>query len=266
MDFQNNTLSVTYHQGSRTVLNPKWHDRNIICPNSKIYYILDGELCVETKEEKLIARAGYAILIPAGVKHSYYLTEHGYAEKYWFHFDLRSGQSNFLELLSIPKMRYIGKTAELFELFDKIVMSKNKSPYERLSLAANIITLMGIYIGSSDYKETRAINNDETDKVILYIKKNYFESFTLESLAERASLSPNYFAKKFKDRVGLSPLKYINALRIERAKFLLEHTDNPVNTIMEEVGFWDAAHFSKLFKAATGYSPSKFREALAKKS
>ncbi len=262
MNFQNNTLSVTYHQGSMVTLTPKWRDRSILCPNSKLYYILDGEICVETDTEKLIARAGDAILIPAGVKHSYSLTESGYARKYWFHFDIRSGQSNYFDLLTLPYIKHLGIDESIFSLFDSVVNSENKLPSDDLRLSANILSLIAVYAAGADYTELQTEKNDETDKVITYIKKNYFESFTLESLAEMASLSPNHFAKKFKERVGLPPLKYINALRIHRAKFLLEHTKKPINAIMEETGFWDSSHFSKLFKAATGFSPSQFREAL----
>ena len=262
MNFQNTPLSVTYHQGSRITLTPKWHDRNIICPNSKIYYVIDGEVCVETEKEKLLARAGDAILIPAGIKHSYHLSELGHAQKYWFHFDLRSGQGNFFDLLNLPYMKHIGLDSSICNLFNTIVNSENRTPKSRLSLSAAILTLISIFVEDSDYIEQKEKNSDETDKVISYIRKSYHENFTLEALAHMANLTPNYFAKKFKERIGIPPLKYINALRIERAKFLLEHTTKPINTIMEEVGFWDSAHFSKLFKLSTGYSPTKFRKAL----
>ena len=56
-----------------------------------------------------------------------------------------------------------------------------------------------------------------------------------------------------------------NILRIEKAKFLLEYSDDPINKIMEIVGFDDFAHFTKLFKKETGYSPTKYRNALKKR-
>ena len=70
----NEAISVMYHHGSRITLTSEWKDKNIICPNSKIYYVIDGELCVEINEEVFTAKAGDAILIPSGTKHSYYLT------------------------------------------------------------------------------------------------------------------------------------------------------------------------------------------------
>ena len=55
-------------------------------------------------------------------------------------------------------------------------------------------------------------------------------------------------------------MKYMNMLKLEKAKSLLENTDAPINEVMADAGYYDAAYFSKLFKSATGCSPKKFRE------
>lgn len=262
MSFYNESVSVSYHHGSRIILTPAWHDKNIICPNSKLYYVLRGEICVEAEGKKLIAREGDAMLIPSGIKHSYHLTELGFAEKYWFHFDLRIAQSNYFDCIDIPRIKHLGTSASISALFRAVIGANMQRPQDKLTSSSALLSLLAIYIGGAEYIEAPSEPPDETDKVISYIKKNYHESFTLEGLADMANLSPNYLLKKFRERTGLPPHKYINELRLERAKFLLEHTEKSVNSIMEEVGFWDSAHFSKLFKAKTGYAPSKFRRVL----
>ena len=262
-EIHNDSLTVTYHHGSYIKLTPDWHDKNIICPNSKIYYVTKGEVCVEVGKTKYTARPGDAILIPAGVKHTYHLGDLPYAEKFWFHFDLRCAQTNYFETVDFSYLKHIGITPKLKELFSTVVDSGGNKPSERLSISSAIASIVSIFLDGCNYSRNTPEENDETDKVITFIKKNYYENFTLPSLAEMAKLSQNHFAKKFKEKVGHPPLKYINILRLERAKFLLEHTEKPINTVMEEVGFWDSAHFSKLFKTETGYSPSKFRKALA---
>lgn len=262
-DFHNDSISATYHHGSKIILTPDWKDKNVICPNSKIYYVKDGEICVEVKNRVLIAKRGDVILIPAGTKHSYHLTDMGHAEKYWFHFDLRIGQANYFDTIALPYIKHLGEEERLDALFETVVNTKAASPSESLLVSSSIMLIMSIYLEGINYIDSPNEDFDETDKVITYIKKNYFEKFTLNRLSDIAKLTPNYFTKKFKEKVGHPPLKYINILRIERAKFLLEHTEKPINTVMEEVGFWDSAHFSKLFRTETGYSPSKFRKALA---
>lgn len=262
----NDAITAVYHHGSKITLNATWHDKNIVCPNSKIYYVLSGEICVETDNSSYIARRGDAILIPAGVKHSYHLTDIGEAEKYWFHFDLRAGQYNYFESIDFPYLKNIGYNKSICELFETVINCPSDTPSGRLAVSSSLMSIIGIFLDGSKYIKNDSVENDETDTVIDFIKKNYNEKFTLKQLADMAKLSPNHFAKKFKERIGHPPIKYINALKLERAKFLLEYTAKPINKVMEEVGFLDAAHFSKLFKLETGYSPSKFRRALVSKT
>ena len=261
----NDTVTVTYHHGSYIKLSTDWRDKNIICPNSKIYYVTKGEICVEVGTDVYTARRGDAILIPAGVKHTYHLGEAESAEKYWFHFDMRYAQTNYFDLVDFGYIRHIGTDEETRRLFSTVVNTSGNTPTEKLLLLSAISSIVSIFLEGCEFARKESEKEDETDKVITHIKKNYFDKFTLEDLADMAKLSPNHFAKKFKEKVGSPPLKYINTLRIERAKFLLEHTEKPINQVMEEIGFWDSAHFSKLFKSETGYSPSKFRRALAKR-
>ncbi len=265
MNILTDAVSAVFHHGARTILNTEWQDKNVICPNSKIYYVLRGELCVEALGKTLIAGAGDVILIPSGIKHSYHLTSLGYAEKYWFHFDLRLGQSNFFSFTDLPYIKHLGERNDLYELCELIVSKGEDTPAKKLLRSSAILSVVATYIEGVEYRSTEPKNKDETDEVIDYIKKNYFERFTLESLASRANLAPNYFAKKFKEKTGHPPLKYINILRVEKAKFLLEYSDEPINKIMETVGFSDFAHFTKLFKKETGYSPTKYRNALKKR-
>ena len=52
---------------------------------------------------------------------------------------------------------------------------------------------------------------------------------------------------------------YLTALRLERAKVLLNSTDLKIGEIAEEVGFQDARHFSRIFRQQTGALPTEFR-------
>ncbi len=259
------SATAIYHYGGKAILTPSWHDKNVICPNSKIYYVTDGEICVETEKKLLIAKSGDAILIPAGVKHSYRLTDENYAEKFWFHFDLRLGVNNFFDNLDFPYLTRLGVNDYIISLFNvAVTKAKSLAPNDQLATAGAVCSVIAYYMDNCPFVQTTTANNDEIDEIISFIKKNYCEKFTLEELAFKANLSPNYFIRKFKERTGQPPLKYLNNLKLERCKFLLEHSSKPVNAIMEEVGFWDQAHFSKLFKATTGYSPRRFREVFTK--
>ena len=138
-------ISAVFHHGARTVLNTEWRDKNVICPNSKIYYVIDGELVVEVMGKTLIAKCGDAIVIPSGIKHSYHLTSLGYAEKYWFHFDLRLGQNNFFYYTDIPFIKHLGLREELCELCETIVNKDEETPEKMLLKSSAILSVISVY-------------------------------------------------------------------------------------------------------------------------
>ncbi|HDY7764911.1 helix-turn-helix domain-containing protein [Vibrio vulnificus] len=91
-----------------------------------------------------------------------------------------------------------------------------------------------------------------------YIVEHLDQPLTIELLANRACLSPTQFKKRFKESVGESALQYITALRMEKAKALLTHTDLPIQRVAEQVGYSDLSAFSRRFSRHFGLSPRAF--------
>ena len=82
---------------------------------------------------------------------------------------------------------------------------------------------------------------------------------TLRELAEKESMSVRTFTRRFREEVGMSPLRWLTQQRIERARHLLESSDLPVDRVAAEAGFGTAASFRQHFQAAVGVSPSAYR-------
>lgn len=101
--------------------------------------------------------------------------------------------------------------------------------------------------------------SSEIALTIAYIRKNYGECLSLSQLAAYVHLSPNYLSNLFKKEVGYCLSDYINALRIEKAKFLLLNSRKRSHEIATELGFSDPAYFGKVFKKSTGLSPAEYR-------
>lgn len=78
---------------------------------------------------------------------------------------------------------------------------------------------------------------------------------TVEMLAREVGLSPAHFARAFKQTMGRAPHQYLLALRLERARRLLETTRATLSDIAQRAGFADQAHFTRLFKRAFGTTP-----------
>lgn len=95
-----------------------------------------------------------------------------------------------------------------------------------------------------------------------YIKDHLHESLPLQELSGYVALSPNYLCKLFKQVTGETITNYIQNLKISRSVEYLADPSIPLSEIAERLGFYDQFHFSKVFKAYTSMSPSKYRAAL----
>lgn len=93
----------------------------------------------------------------------------------------------------------------------------------------------------------------------LWMEGHVDADLSLNALAARAGMSPRSLQRKFAGATGYSPSQYIQELRVEKAKALLEQTSRPVSEICYNVGYQDLAAFSRLFKANSGLSAGEYR-------
>lgn len=92
-----------------------------------------------------------------------------------------------------------------------------------------------------------------------YIHKHYTdELLNIEELAGLCGITPVYFRKLFAGFYGTSPIKYINNLKITRAKELLISQMYSISEVAMQSGYSDMSHFSREFKKATGICPSEY--------
>lgn len=82
---------------------------------------------------------------------------------------------------------------------------------------------------------------------------------TLQSAAKFVNLSPHHLSRVFKTQTGSTYTDYVTKKRIERAMFLLSHTDEPILRIANDLAFKPANYFSRAFKSYVGLTPSEFR-------
>jgi transcriptional regulator GlxA family with amidase domain len=81
----------------------------------------------------------------------------------------------------------------------------------------------------------------------------------VEEMVRRSKLAERTFKRRFASATGLTPIGYVQRLRVEDAKRRLERTDAPVDEISWRVGYEDPAFFRRLFKRTTGLAPGAYR-------
>lgn len=94
---------------------------------------------------------------------------------------------------------------------------------------------------------------------LLHIDESLTEKLTLSSLAQNLRMSKYHFSRFFRKHIGMSPMKYVNAARIRRAKELLNRDDLRISEIAHMVGYDDLSAFLRNFKKSMGTTPTEFR-------
>ncbi|WP_430461452.1 GlxA family transcriptional regulator [Thalassolituus sp. LLYu03] len=108
-----------------------------------------------------------------------------------------------------------------------------------------------------------SVNVTTRDSVVFkakqWIRRNIQTPYELDRVAQEAAVSPRTLLRHFKEVEGRTPLDYLHKLRVERAKQLLEVTLIDLEEITEYCGYRDSSAFRRVFRRATGLTPSEYR-------
>lgn len=99
-----------------------------------------------------------------------------------------------------------------------------------------------------------------------WVRKHIASDFSINDIAAAVAMTPRTFARRLAVTCGLSPVRFVQRIRIETAKTLLETTRQPVDEISRQVGYAEPSTLRKLLRRETNRSPGSFRAALSLKS
>jgi transcriptional regulator GlxA family with amidase domain len=97
-------------------------------------------------------------------------------------------------------------------------------------------------------------------RTVSWIRGNLHERFTLEDLLRDVPASRRNLSRRFKLETGEAIQAFIQRLRIDRAKLLLETSSLPIEQIVDQVGYQDASAFARQFKRQTRLTPNLYRQ------
>ena len=110
----------------------------------------------------------------------------------------------------------------------------------------------------SNYQKT------QFDEIEDYLKANLDKNLSLADLSDALSLSQSKLKKIFKEERDTSPIAYVNALKIQKAKQLIKESTLNFSQIAEALGFAYENYFSRVFKEKTGLTPSEYAKSAYK--
>lgn len=154
---------------------------------------------------------------------------------------------NFKEYVRIYMMSVTENFREFFSL---------DTQYNIVSEFENILEVFS----NIKQQQDNSTNIDIIDKCKKYISENLKDPITLSDVADYVHLNPVYLSSYFKNKTGINFSAYLKNTRMERAKQLLAHTQNPIFQICEMTGFKSESHFYKSFKDTFDVTPQQYRE------
>jgi YesN/AraC family two-component response regulator len=159
---------------------------------------------------------------------------------------------------------YIPKLIELnvkqYEpILEEMIALRNHSVLENmLPLQANLALFLAM-LQKTARSQSFTRSEQVCNLIINYLYTNMEQPFRLEDMARHLNFTVDYLSKCLKKHAGLTPLQYLNHIRMEKAIALLGHSNLTLQEISVKVGIPDYNYFFRLFRKHAGIPPAKFR-------
>jgi AraC-like DNA-binding protein len=158
---------------------------------------------------------------------------------------------------------YFKKPVNLFELkysIENFLAIKRTSKEKRLA-----------YDGKNEVMYNQFFDAINTDlpahiiRVVNLIEENFSRELSLDILAKEANLSKYQFCRTFRKFVGITPMAFVNMIRIHKSRELLRRKDLTISMVASEVGFTDVSSFGRAFRQIAGITPGAYKKSFIKK-
>ena len=123
------------------------------------------------------------------------------------------------------------------------------------SLLFEIARFNGKAADSARYKSSLQLEN-----AIAYVDKNYAQNFKIVDLARECHMSETHFRRVFQEKMNMTPIEYVNFVRIKKACELIDKTDISMEDVAEKVGFITPSTFNRNFRRIIGTSPYQWKK------
>ena len=114
----------------------------------------------------------------------------------------------------------------------------------------------------SEFLKAQSIQNTQIGQVMDWALDNLTADLSVDALAQRAAMSPRNFSRAFMDELMTTPARFIENIRIEAARILLETTPLSIQRISHRVGFGSPANMRRAFVRAFHAAPAEYRQAI----
>lgn len=155
-----------------------------------------------------------------------------------------------------PAVIFHSELASLLRELHMIIMEEEKD-FRKEEIFFFLLEQLIEEFSEEGIEQSGPEENRETKIICNYLEKNYMKNITLDELSGLTGLSKYYLLRSFTKQKGISPYRYLETIRIDRAKKLLEQGVLPIEAALQ-TGFTDQSHFSNFFKKFIGLTPKQY--------
>lgn len=214
--------------------------------------LVDGRMTVKTESGTWSAGSGSLIFLDLR-KHHFYKAESAVQVQ---QFMMNGGVlPAYFELLTADNGPLFRKDSRLQYLMKSLQNETLVTVPDDHNIAMLINSILCSLTGAAKMKH----QTDPVRQAQYYINDHYNDGITLEDIAASVGLSKYYFSRQFEKETGSSPWEFLIAVRIRNAMQMLAHGGDSVEEIAFSCGFSSTAHFIRIFKARTNFTPGAFR-------
>jgi AraC-like DNA-binding protein len=226
-------------------------------PPLLVAYVRKGMFHVEYRGQTFEAEKGDVLLLDCREPHYYHA--HDGLEFVYIHFD-GSNSREICQLIMAQSGSLIRDESNILigNLLYNMVKFHENGGVETLMLSSARIYRILEYLLASNLPQ--AMEDDTIQNAISYIRSNSHRKITVDELANISNFSASYFAHRFKQYTGFSPMDFVINTRLEKAKSLLIRTSKSVAEITDEVGYSSSTCLINIFEKRIGSSPKQYRK------
>jgi YesN/AraC family two-component response regulator len=136
-------------------------------------------------------------------------------------------------------------------------MDESNGPLAGLLTESLLHSCLRLLKAGQNHRPRKAIRTYES--ICLYVQENFQEPITRESVARHFGLAPNHVSRLFRKEGLMRFNDYVNLVRVNRAKFMLQNYSVTLKEIASDCGYNDAAYFCRLFKKICKTTPTQYR-------
>lgn len=208
------------------------------------------------------------IISPDNFNKNYFRKVIGNQKHIWFYFNPKPSDINILNnLLPDNKKPYLHIKDNLFELAynqtTHLINIYQSDIYRKTDICMCVIEEIILLI-NSQYANKPTINDTRIEYACKYMLEHYQVPLLIDDIAIVCALSPSRFAHLFKEKMKITPIRFLERLRIEHAQELLKTNSIAIKNIAVESGFSEPNYFCKVFKRNTGITPSQYAKQYCK--